>query len=151
MCIYGIYGLWTYLERGQTLRLSPFRSPQWLLLCTNKHSPMAFTRSSGELLAGGAVVHYSTLLHYIVVLDSARMTGVYPFHAFMHKPCNTANILTLRQISQAGHGQASKAQPYAFSTLALEQLVFFVIYWCHKSSPNSLLHLRQDLSLRQVC
>jgi hypothetical protein len=36
----------------------------------------------------------------IVVLDSASMTVVYPFHAFMHKPCKTANILTLHRISQ---------------------------------------------------
>jgi hypothetical protein len=32
------------------------------------------------------------------------MTVVYPFHTFMHKPCNTANILTLNQISQTRHG-----------------------------------------------
>jgi hypothetical protein len=40
------------------------------------------------------------MLHFYIVLDSASMTVVYPFHAFMHKPCNTANILTLHQISQ---------------------------------------------------
>jgi hypothetical protein len=27
------------------------------------------------------------------------MTVVYPFHAFMYKPCNTANILTLHKIA----------------------------------------------------
>jgi hypothetical protein len=40
------------------------------------------------------------LLHCcIVVLDSTSMTVVYPLLAFMHKPCNTANILTLHRIS----------------------------------------------------
>jgi hypothetical protein len=69
---------------------------------------------------------------FIGVLDSASMTTVYPFHAFMHKPCNTANILTLHQISQAQHGQASKVQPYVFGTLARKQHMFFVIYRYHK-------------------
>jgi hypothetical protein len=40
-----------------------------------------------------------TLLHCYIVLDSANMTVVYPYHALMHKPCNTANILTRHQIS----------------------------------------------------
>jgi hypothetical protein len=65
---------------------------------------------------------------YIVVLDSASMTVVYPFHAFMHKPYNTANILTLHQISQTRHGQASKVQPYGVGFLARKQQMFFVIY-----------------------
>jgi hypothetical protein len=36
----------------------------------------------------------------IVVLDSASMAVVYPFHAFMHKPSNTAIILIQQNISQ---------------------------------------------------
>jgi hypothetical protein len=41
-----------------------------------------------------------SMLHcYVAVLDSASMTAVYPFHAVMHKTCNTANILTLHHIS----------------------------------------------------
>jgi hypothetical protein len=36
------------------------------------------------------------------------MTVVYPFHATMHKPCNTANILTLHQISQFDMGRSAK-------------------------------------------
>jgi hypothetical protein len=54
-CEARLHGLCMYLERGQTLRLRPFRSPQWLLSCTNKHCQMAGTRSPGELLPGGAV------------------------------------------------------------------------------------------------
>jgi hypothetical protein len=58
--IYGIFrrearlfGLRTYLERGQSLSLRPFHCPPvcWLLSCTNKHSTMAGTRASGKLLA----------------------------------------------------------------------------------------------------
>jgi hypothetical protein len=41
-----------------------------------------------------------SLFYCYIVLDSASMTVVYPFHAFMHKPGNTANILTLHQTSQ---------------------------------------------------
>jgi hypothetical protein len=40
------------------------------------------------------------MLHCYIVLDSASMTVVHPFHAFMHKSCNTASILTLHQNSQ---------------------------------------------------
>jgi hypothetical protein len=38
-------------------------------------------------------LHYITL-HYIV-LDSVRMTVACPFHAFMHKPCNTTHGVVL--------------------------------------------------------
>jgi hypothetical protein len=33
------------------------------------------------------------VLHCYIVLGSASTTVVYPIHAFMHKPCNTANFL----------------------------------------------------------
>jgi hypothetical protein len=62
-----------------------------------------------QIMGGGAPLHslgfgytlrFSCVWHCYIVLDSASMTVVYPFHAFMHKPCDTANILTLHQISQ---------------------------------------------------
>jgi hypothetical protein len=37
----------------------------------------------------------------IVVHNSARMTVVRPLRAFMHKPCNAANILSPHQASQS--------------------------------------------------
>jgi hypothetical protein len=50
----------------------------------------------------------SALLHCYIVLDSASMTVVYPFHAFMHKPlhaivCIPGKLLSLVEISTTGH------------------------------------------------
>jgi hypothetical protein len=49
------YTVSNVLEAGPTPEVAALSQPAVATICTNKHSPMAGTRSCGELLAGGAV------------------------------------------------------------------------------------------------
>jgi hypothetical protein len=94
-CEARLYGLRMYLEQGQTLSLRPCRSPQWLLSCTKKHSPLAGTRSSGELLAGGAVCQRmrssnSSTTFVAVTVKRSQLIHAYNSHSatFLPEPIN---------------------------------------------------------------
>jgi hypothetical protein len=79
------------------------------------------------------------------------MTVVDPFHAFMHKPCNTANILTLYQISHCiklNRGRPAKRNLMSLVLSHENNKRSSSSSGATESSPNSLFHLRQDLSLR---
>jgi hypothetical protein len=65
-------------------------------------------------------------------LHSASMTVDYPFHAFMYKPCNTANILTLHQSLKLDMGWPAK-RSLMFVVLSHENNQSLVVLFieCH--------------------